>query len=1518
MWIAYDARHGGVGEAVSSERGQRTPGKYSTADLLDSGKAGPEPPVPGRRSHAELLGYEEAPVQRKATAETGLSGVHAQRVAREGVVGATDTLHHADLVQRFFGRHDVSNIRAQVGGSARAATQTLGATAYAQGDRVAFADAPDLHTAAHEAAHVVQQRHGHQPAGGMDSPGDALEQHADRVADAVVAGQSAEALLDSIASGGAHESAQAVQRKAAEQAPTSQQIRGRLQMYLNGNSGRVLATVGEHMLAASFPTPHPRLTWVDHQGFVVKMLKQLETALSEFSPLTHLDELLFPTTAAKALGGLLPQTDEWSIEMGMAVAHALHVAVVSSIKRLAPRYLEVADSQRKSGENAVRWTDLVASMPMDRYIAVALCWSNVVSIEPLAADSAKQARGKRVGIRKVTKLTYEGERDPALWNWVRVHDPADATAEDVAEALWSVDGDHGDRTASYKAYLLAAAPPLFGVPKRLAKDEPRMARHAPPRAQADQEHDSVEAQLLTIASSGAVDDVAHERAPVAAGVASGLPADVGRTTEAIKDCTDQLAFIASQLAPWGLAGQVIGAKLYLTRKAAELPRLDPAVISDVTATVEGQKNRLSRIGGGVNAVSDSVGKLGAQNPDDPQAAPIREILQMFAAAAGLSHVRAASENLLLQALQLQSSLSARALQATERNMMTELAGAHQTVSDKHMSDVSSEAVQLQDDSRRLQSQMLNGEEIDADELEDVSVKSEELALESRLYSTLTAIAKLNEAASAAGKGDAAIIASLFSGRFRGLPAVSKHLFEEIRPIRSGLWSSRKAFEEEVKLGGATKERRTQQREARRKSLTEAQTRFENLSKQRDLQEWFENARASIENQQFRTACVKVAAMIGLSIAAGMVSGLAARAVGGMLVEAGGAASVSELGYVAKAGIEATRIGVETTLSSAGTSAIQGTSFSETWKENLITSLTATALFGTYSRIVAREAQAEGRIAQTWKQVGKLGKAKMVAKEVGAVSFHTVWNVVIGDVSSRLVTGKAQPSPATLREWAMQSLSVAIGRHVSERIMTHSETFKALGDQAEGAGRRLVKSARKLQQLAKRVISTKQPDLAMQLLAEHDQFLREQVEALDRAISKRGDPTGTLSSARASLEAAANVAGLEGMTETKMVLAGMEELIPGALWKGSREQIDRAVAQTSHEKQPLEVVSHDAEGKRWRLKVGERVIEVQETISGARSVHEDRVVLAGSDEGMRVAAKLVAPEPGRLDVVVHGSVDGFLVVRDGVEIHLEPRQVAEYIKKQGLEFKRIRLIACRSGVHPKGAAQHLANKLGVPVEAPSDTVYIHPDGTLTIGPSENRNTGHWIEYKPQPSESRYQKAPAAEHAPAAPGRAKRMGGGENDEQGKVSAATGAQPSRDTVKEPIAEPAKAANGEQPALRPPSSRHYLAKITQGTLAKETNTVIEPRVDVAADVGDIRAGRAVRKGNAFEVNGRVYGIHDGTLYPISGDGFHQLNRGAFQALGVFIKFGDGPRTLEILANMKNVGPGEIEAARTTWKLRP
>ena len=117
-------------------------------------------------------------------------------VAAHGLTGSAQALPYLEQIQRSFGAgHDVSQIRAVVGGSAKQASERMGASGYASGRSVAFREWPDLALAAHEAAHVIQQRAGVNLEGGVGKQGDEYEQHADAVAERVVAGRSAESLL---------------------------------------------------------------------------------------------------------------------------------------------------------------------------------------------------------------------------------------------------------------------------------------------------------------------------------------------------------------------------------------------------------------------------------------------------------------------------------------------------------------------------------------------------------------------------------------------------------------------------------------------------------------------------------------------------------------------------------------------------------------------------------------------------------------------------------------------------------------------------------------------------------------------------------------------------------------------------------------------------------------------------------------------------------------------------------------------------------------------------------------------------------------------------------------------------------------------------------------------------------------------------------------------------------------------------------------------------------------------------
>ncbi|MEO7731335.1 MAG: DUF4157 domain-containing protein [Kofleriaceae bacterium] len=172
---------------------------------------------PGKQTLVEQI---RVPVQRKADAvgdaalrdsawvsmiqlvrgsETAEGKGTVHRAAAQGVATPSGLLPHGDTIQRAFGHHDISSIRAHTGPAAAASASVMGADAYATGDHVVLGRSTDLHTVAHEAAHVVQQRGGVQLKGGVGAAGDAYEQHADAVADAVIAGESAAPLLDQMA-----------------------------------------------------------------------------------------------------------------------------------------------------------------------------------------------------------------------------------------------------------------------------------------------------------------------------------------------------------------------------------------------------------------------------------------------------------------------------------------------------------------------------------------------------------------------------------------------------------------------------------------------------------------------------------------------------------------------------------------------------------------------------------------------------------------------------------------------------------------------------------------------------------------------------------------------------------------------------------------------------------------------------------------------------------------------------------------------------------------------------------------------------------------------------------------------------------------------------------------------------------------------------------------------------------------------------------------------------------------------
>lgn len=96
----------------------------------------------------------------------------AAGIASQATAGSGSALPMLGQIQSSFGKHDVSGVRAHQGAGADAANRQMGSRAFATGSDVVLGNSgSDLHTVAHEAAHVVQQRGGVQLAGGWDRLG---------------------------------------------------------------------------------------------------------------------------------------------------------------------------------------------------------------------------------------------------------------------------------------------------------------------------------------------------------------------------------------------------------------------------------------------------------------------------------------------------------------------------------------------------------------------------------------------------------------------------------------------------------------------------------------------------------------------------------------------------------------------------------------------------------------------------------------------------------------------------------------------------------------------------------------------------------------------------------------------------------------------------------------------------------------------------------------------------------------------------------------------------------------------------------------------------------------------------------------------------------------------------------------------------------------------------------------------------------------------------------------------------
>ncbi len=184
-------------QPTQSETAQKT---YA-ARRYRSASASTEAPTPADGLDLSKLALFP-PVQCHRVSSAPISPEFIKQAAAKGTQGPCGPLPYLSQIQRSFGRYDVGEVKAFTSDTTEQAARSMGAAAFATGESVGFGSAPTLFHAAHEAAHVIQQRSGASIPGGVGQANDPLEQNADAVARRVVAGHGAEDLLGAITGGG--------------------------------------------------------------------------------------------------------------------------------------------------------------------------------------------------------------------------------------------------------------------------------------------------------------------------------------------------------------------------------------------------------------------------------------------------------------------------------------------------------------------------------------------------------------------------------------------------------------------------------------------------------------------------------------------------------------------------------------------------------------------------------------------------------------------------------------------------------------------------------------------------------------------------------------------------------------------------------------------------------------------------------------------------------------------------------------------------------------------------------------------------------------------------------------------------------------------------------------------------------------------------------------------------------------------------------------------------------------------
>ncbi len=1191
--------------------------------------------------------------------------------------GAGAVPHRAEMEGRFGA--SFGDVTATVGDSSLGAR---GLRASAAGNEVRFAEpAPSRDLVAHELTHVVQQRQAGVATEAFSDeshPADDAEVEAREVADRVREGDGGRIHVRAVPTAAVQYS-----RDDGETAKArTDAYEGNAPLFFDHSLRQTLATLRVKIADTEWTLGHPRVAWSASSEQIAQVIVARLRELAEqpagavyrakhFPQFWHgvdlwnlVDTYRFITQGSPgeykdgeptAKGPL-----RWNSTVDDAVAIEFIALLRTSLARMVPRLVAAADDARPAGRATE--SSLVTSAPIDQLWARVLADPKLVThTNPTgAAGEAPTPDGPGVfrnGLRPVV-FEWMGQEDFRMWNVLRVTWPNDATAEEVSATLYS--DENAATPQSHHAHAIVNAAPLFILPKTWAAKFPAAVKWASAEhaGKGDEPLDDALSSHLT--NEAALAQGADEGHQKLASKGKAGRADTRRLTDLLWQGAGQLSFLSERLAPWKLDRQLEIEKGWIQRRAMELHQDPPERIAQWAPVIEHQQHVILEAGAAIVDVIDAAGSAGLA-AGAPAASPFRRTLAAYVQALGASHLADLARSRMFEAEAERGQLAfafldgalAEATTATESFRDSE-AGTYGPGGEAH--DLVSQRKQLQRQRMRLRHHALNGEDMGAEPYEDLAIsagiltvrtRAKELGSKAQLLSTLLANASDDAMESVAG---------LFESRFDTLQDQLMALSADCQAMELNLNPRYEAVGVVVPEGREAQEaQRKADREERRARLARAQAELAALPVRHKLDHLSREAVDTITDNQYRMLAIEVAILIAASIATSGAAAAAGGAVrGAMLSRAAiGTARFATMANRARYIAPAVDVLVDAGLTGAVQTAVTGDDFGTATAENVLANVAVRAALARFQPLVAG---LDEEAMTVWETGGLAAKGGVMLSKSAVITAEMVTAAGVGYAVQRIVRGK-QPTDDELVTWVMQGASIAIGRMIASRTTQLTARLKRYGTEAAY----LHGTTRKQADLADRVEAKGATEDAVKLLISHRALLFEEAKVLRElaadpvkreALHLSMDDYAVLKKGNAEAQSDTSKQGMDVMT---LRFAGMTELVAGGLWTGDSKQLATALRQARAAGSDVDILETGGPGKRWRVKLGDRTLEIEERTTDAagkttsadrqarallraRAAKELSDVQVSAVTGERGMSYYVAREDGERMLELLGSID----------------------------------------------------------------------------------------------------------------------------------------------------------------------------------------------------------------------------------------------------------------------------------------